>query len=256
MSVLPALAPNRYVDYLCVIQRIPVNDVHVRDEYAPRPPWVQQGPYSSEVEDFDSAEHERRSSSLLRLDNASGNADSTHDADALMSRAATGDQQAFASLYDSLAGLIYGLVLRIVRDPARSEEVTQEVFTELWRLAPTFDSERGNVRAFAVTIARRRAIDCVRSTEAARKRDDREALLVDQQVQSVEDAITDSGEASRVRQALAELPEPQRKAIEMAYFGSMSYREVAETLGAPVGTIKTRIRDGMKILRTQLGGFE
>lgn len=171
----------------------------------------------------------------------------------LLSRAGRGDQSAFAELYDSLAPLLHGVVLKVVRDPAQSEEVTQEAFIELWRLAPRYDASRGSVRSWATTVAHRRAIDRVRSEQSSRDRTEREAQNRPIQSGDVAEQVVANIDGTRVRKALERLTEIQRQAVELAYFGGHSYREVAVLLGVAEGTIKTRIRDGMIRLRDELG---
>ena len=171
----------------------------------------------------------------------------------LLSRAGRGDQAAFADLYESLAPLLHGIVLKVVRDPAQSEEVTQEAFVELWRLAPRYDASRGSVRSWAATLAHRRAIDRLRSEQAARDRTEREAHTRPIQSNDVAEQVVANIDGTRVRKALGRLTEIQRQAVELAYFGGHSYREVALLLDVAEGTIKTRIRDGMIRLRDELG---
>lgn len=180
------------------------------------------------------------------------------DALAPMLRAAgRGDQSAFADLYDATAALVHGIVLRVVRDPSQSEEVVQEVFVEIWRLAPRFDGTRGSVTSWMATIAHRRAVDRVRSEQASRNRIEREASRVVRDHDAVSEAVIELDHADferrRVRKALDRLTDMQRQAVELAYFGGHTYREVAVLLGEPEGTIKTRIRDGMIRLRDELG---
>ena len=172
---------------------------------------------------------------------------------AFLSRAGRGDQSAFAELYDSLAPLLHGIVLKVLRDPAQSEEVTQEAFVELWRLAPRYDASRGSVRSWATTLAHRRAIDRVRSEQSSRNRTEREAQNRPIQSGDVAEQVVANIDGTRVRKALERLTEIQRQAVELAYFGGHSYREVAVLLGVAEGTIKTRIRDGMIRLRDELG---
>lgn len=178
----------------------------------------------------------------------------------LLQRVGRGDQVAFAQLYDSMAGLVHGVVLRVVRDPSHTEEVVQEVFVELWRVAPRFDAERGTVTSWVATIAHRRAVDRVRSEQSSRNRTEREANKVDRDHDSVAEAVVDHDqtdfERRRVRRALDRLTPMQRQAVELAYFGGHTYREVAALLDVPEGTIKTRIRDGMIRLRDELGAVE
>ncbi len=177
---------------------------------------------------------------------------------ALLARAGRGDQRAFAELYDELAGIVHGVVLKVVRDPSQSEEVTQEVFVELWRLAARYDEHRGSVRSWAVTVAHRRAVDRVRSEQSSRNRVAREISNVSIEHDEVSDEVLgDMGtdiDRVRVRRALSRLTPLQRQAIELAYFGGHTYREVAVLLGIAEGTTKTRIRDGMIRLRDELGG--
>jgi RNA polymerase sigma-70 factor (ECF subfamily) len=170
-----------------------------------------------------------------------------------MARIATGDEPAFAELYDALAPTIYGIVLRVVRDPAQSEEVTQEVFVELWRQAARFDSARGGVRAWAVTIAHRRAIDRVRSEQSLRDRQLRDAAVSPGASESPPEAVIDSLDRDRARWALTELSDAQRQALELAFFGGLTHVEIADRLGVALGTVKTRIRDGLIRLRGLMG---
>ena len=173
----------------------------------------------------------------------------------LLRRAGRGDQSAFAELYDALSPLVYGVVLKVVRDPSQAEEVAQEVFVELWRLAARFDGTKGSAKTWTATLAHRRAIDRVRSEQASRVRQDRDAnqaLLPEHD--SVAAEVESAFEQVRVRRALAQLSELQREAVELAYFGGHTYREVAVLLSVAEGTVKSRIRDGMIRLRDELGG--
>ena len=173
---------------------------------------------------------------------------------ALLRRAGRGDQAAFSGLYDQLSPLVYGVVLKVVRDPAQSEEVAQEVFVELWRLAARFDGSKGSARTWAATLAHRRAIDRVRSEQSNRMRQDRDANQVVREHDVVAAEVESSMEQVRVRRALAQLSDLQREAVELAYFGGHTYKEVAVLLGVAEGTVKSRIRDGMIRLRDELGG--
>jgi RNA polymerase sigma-70 factor (ECF subfamily) len=172
----------------------------------------------------------------------------------LFRRCARGDEQAFAAVYDATAGRVHGLVLRVVRDPAQAEEVTQETFLEAWRTASRFDPDRGSAVSWLLTLAHRRAVDRVRSAEAAHRRD---ATYHDQnrpvEHDSTAEAATTRIEAQRVRTAMATLTHVQREALELAYFGGYTHTEVATMLDLPVGTAKTRIRDGLIRLRDALG---
>lgn len=175
----------------------------------------------------------------------------------LLRLAGLGDQAAFGELYDSISGLVHGIVLKVVRDPSQTEEVVQEVFVEIWRLAPRYDAERGTVIGWAATIAHRRAVDRVRSEQSTRVRNEREMSKVTIEHDSVSDEVVENDhsqfERRRVRKALDKLTDMQRQAVELAYFGGHTYREVAVLLDTPEGTIKTRIRDGMIRLRDELG---
>ncbi len=173
---------------------------------------------------------------------------------ALLLRAGRGDQSAFGELYDELAPMVHGVVLKVVRDPAMSEEVTQEVFVELWRLAARFDGTKGTARSWASTLAHRRAIDRVRSEQASRDRNDRDAQRAVAPHDVVAAEVETTLDVARVRRALAQLSDLQREAVELAYFGGHTYREVAVLLGVAEGTVKSRIRDGLIRLRDELGG--
>lgn len=172
----------------------------------------------------------------------------------LLHRAALGDEDAFSRLYDETAPQLFALIRRVVRDVAMSEEVLQEVYVEVWRQATRFDARRGSARSWLCTIAHRRAVDTVRSSEAARRRDSEDGLLtLEQQVVDVQEEGIMRVESGRVRQAMRTLTSAQSEAIRLAYFGGYSHREVAALLDIPVGTAKTRIRDGMIVLRDRLG---
>ncbi len=175
-------------------------------------------------------------------------------ASVLLRRAGRGDQQAFAELYDVLSPLVHGVVLKVVRDPAQAEEVTQEVFVELWRTATRFDGAKGSARSWASTLAHRRAVDRVRSEQASRDRQQRDAAAAIRDHDMVVDEVESGLDQARVRRALGQLSELQREAVELAYFGGHTYREVAVLLGVAEGTVKSRIRDGMIRLRDELGG--
>lgn len=170
------------------------------------------------------------------------------ESDALV-RAAAGDQQAFAEFYDLVSSMVFGVIVKIVRSRTISEEVSQEVFVELWRTAGSFDPNRGSAMAWAATIARRRAIDRVRSEQSARRRDDSEAKAVRVPADTVSELVELDFERATVAGALSQLSERQQQAITLAFYGGHSYREVAQLLDTPEGTIKTRIRDGLGRLR-------
>ena len=166
----------------------------------------------------------------------------------------TGDQRAFARLYDLLASRVFGLILRVLVDRSQSEEVLQEVFLEVWQSADRFAPNRGQGRAWVLTIAHRRAVDRVRSSQASTDRDIRVGFRdLDVAHDAVPEQVELRIEGRRVAKAVAALPDVQREAITLAYFGGYSQSEIAALVGAPLGTIKTRMRDGLSRLRTEMG---
>lgn len=165
-----------------------------------------------------------------------------------------GDQDAFAQVYDALAPTVHGTALAVLRDHDHAAEVTQEVMVEVWRTAARFEPARGSARAWVATLARRRAVDRVRAVQAQRNRD--QAAIdgdVARPYDVVAEQVEESLEAARVRHCLGGLTDTQREAVELAYYGGNSYREVAERLGAALPTVKSRIRDGLIRLRDCLG---
>lgn len=173
----------------------------------------------------------------------------------LLSKVTKGDQTAFAALYDRVGAQVYGLVRRIVRDPSQSEEVTQEVLLEVWRSASRFDRTRGSGNGWIMTMAHRRAVDRVRSEQASRNRDHRIGTrdAGEAAFDSVSEDVEIRLEQEEVRLALEDLTDLQREAIQLAYYGGYTYREVAELLDTPLGTVKTRLRDGLIRLRDTIG---
>lgn len=167
---------------------------------------------------------------------------------------ARGDEAAFSELYDRFAGRVFGIVRRVLRDPAQSEEVAQEVLVEVWRLATRFDPQRGSAQGWILTMAHRRAVDQVRSEQSHRDRTQKIGHRdISTPFDETAEAVEVRMEHQQVRRALDVLTDLQREAVELAYYGGYTYPEVAELLGAPVGTIKTRIRDGFIRLRDQMG---
>jgi RNA polymerase sigma-70 factor (ECF subfamily) len=174
------------------------------------------------------------------------------DLNDLLVHVARGDQDAFEAVYDRLAGPAYGVIRRVLRDPAQSEEVTQEVLLEVWRTAARFDPAVGGAATWVMTIAHRRAIDRIRSTRAAAEREHKVA-----DVGTPHDEVAEAVEASldreRVQRCLGGLTDVQRESITLAYYGGHSYRQVSELLNVTLGAIKTRIRDGLIRMRDCLG---
>lgn len=171
----------------------------------------------------------------------------------MLASVGSGDRAAFARLYDALISPVFGIIRRVLRDGALSEEVTQDVMLEIWTTAPRYDPSQGSAISWVLTIARRRAIDRVRSEQASRNRTARiaPAQLGREHDEVVEAAIRDS-ERSSVTTALDTLSQLQREAIELAYYDGLTQNQIAERLGVPLGTIKSRIRDGMMRLRDGL----
>ncbi len=172
----------------------------------------------------------------------------------LLRRSSRGDQAAFAELYDATQARVFGLAVRVVRDPAQAEEVTQEAFLEVWRTAGRFDADKGSALSWLMTICHRKSVDRVRSAEASTRRDTsyhQQSHTID--TDTTADAAQASMEAQRVRKAMTSLTDVQREALELAYFGGYTHTEVAGILDLPVGTAKTRIRDGLIRLRDKMG---
>jgi RNA polymerase sigma-70 factor (ECF subfamily) len=172
----------------------------------------------------------------------------------LLQRVAGGDQAAFARVYDLLSPRVFGLILRVLVNRAQSEEVLQEVFLEVWQSASRFAPNRGQGRSWVLTIAHRRAVDRVRASQSSADRDVRAGyrdlgVAHDEVAEQVELRI----EGERVATALSALPDPQKEALTLAYYGGYSQSEIAALVGAPLGTIKTRMRDGLSRLRAEMG---
>ena len=181
-------------------------------------------------------------------------AEAVDHAGQLLLRVADGDQAAFARLYDMLSPRAFGLILRVLVDRSQSEEVLQEVFLEIWQSAARFAPNKGQGRSWVLTIAHRRAVDRVRSAQASTDRDVRVGFRdMDVAHDGVAEEVELRIEGQRVSEALATLPDPQREAITLAYFGGYSQSEIAALVGAPLGTIKTRMRDGLSRLRAEMG---
>ncbi|MFJ7154125.1 ECF RNA polymerase sigma factor SigK [Streptomyces sp. NPDC101118] len=174
--------------------------------------------------------------------------------DALLCRVAGGDREAFERVYDAVSRPVTGLVTTVVRDAAQAEEVVQEVLVDVWRTAGRFRPERGSAMNWVMTLAHRRAVDRVRAARAAGERERRTAVRewqrpFDQVAEEVERHL----EHEQVWRCLAELSRAQRECVVLAYYGGLTYREVAAALAEPVGTVKARLRRGLRLLGTCLG---
>jgi RNA polymerase sigma-70 factor (ECF subfamily) len=172
----------------------------------------------------------------------------------LLKRSSRGDESAFAEWYDATSARAFGLAVRVLRDRAQAEEVAQESYLDCWRHASRFDPSKGSAIAWLLTIVHRKAVDRVRSAEASTRRDQayghREQSVPHDETA---EAAAASLEATRVRSALADLTTKQREAVELAFLGGYTHTEVASMLDLPIGTAKTRIRDGLIRLRDALG---
>ena len=195
---------------------------------------------------------------MLELMTAEFNFDATSTApptkEELLGRVAQGDQAAFGALYDQVAPRVLGLVKRLLVDHAQSEEVTQEIFLEIWQTATRYEAGRGGASTWIMTMAHRRAVDRIRSSQAGRDRDTKIgirdlAVAYDHVAETVEVRI----EHERVEKAMSRLTQLQRQAVSLAYYGGYSHSEVADMLHIPLGTVKTRLRDGLIRLRDELG---
>jgi RNA polymerase sigma-70 factor, ECF subfamily len=189
-------------------------------------------------------------------------ADSTRDLEStqpaskeeLLSRVARGDQAAFGELYDQVAPRVLGLVKRLLIDHSQSEEVTQEIFLEIWQTASRYEASRGGALTWIMTMAHRRAVDRIRASQAGRDRDTKIGIRdLEVEYDHVAETVEVRIEHERVEKAMTRLTELQRQAVSLAYFGGYSHSEVADMLHVPLGTVKTRLRDGMIRLRDEMG---
>ena len=172
----------------------------------------------------------------------------------LMARSARGHEDAFAELYDLTSGRVHGTVLRVLRSADHAAEVTQEIYVEVWRQAARYAPEKGSVLGWMTTMAHRRAVDRVRSVTSEVARDERYAVTgADREVDHVWEGVEQKLDVERVRKGMASLTAIQREALTLAYFGGYTQSQVASLLKLPLGTVKTRIRDGLIGLRDALG---
>jgi RNA polymerase sigma-70 factor, ECF subfamily len=171
------------------------------------------------------------------------------DLAAQLALVARGDHRAFERVYGELAGPVYGVVRQVLRDPAQSEEIAQEVLLEIWRTASRFDPARGSGAAWALTIAHRRAVDRVRSETASSRREQKVAPDLAAADDDVAEVVAATLDQQRVRRCLGGLTELQRESVKLAYYGGYTYPQVATLLGVALGTVKTRIRDGLIRMR-------
>jgi len=181
--------------------------------------------------------------------------DSVQTADIeLLKAVSRGDEQALAQLYDNYRVILFGLLVRILNSREEAEDVLQEVFLQVWRRAKDFDETRGKPFTWLVTLARSRAIDRLRSLGA---RDRVAQASIREASEEVSDAAFDtfrSEQRALVTSALSQLPEEQKRPLVLAYFDGLTQSEIAANLGAPLGTVKTRMRAGMMKLREVLAG--
>jgi len=176
------------------------------------------------------------------------------DLDALLRRIAQRDRAAFAAFYDATRSRVYGMVVRVLRDRGYSEETTQEIYLQVWRTAESYDPASGSALAWLLTLAHRRAVDRVRSEQAATQRDSRYgAVNAERATDHVSDAVISSEERRRVAACLDGLTDIQRECIDLAYYQGLTYVQVSERLSANLATVKSRMRDALRGLRNCLG---
>ena len=159
---------------------------------------------------------------------------------------------ALAEVYRRHGGAVFGLAKRVLNNPTEAEDVTQEVFLRLWNQPDRFDAARGSLRSFLLAQAHGRAVDAVRSSSSRRLREARDAMRTAEADYDMQHEVWDLAVADQVSRAMGELPEEERRAIELAYFDGHTYREVAQLLDQPEGTVKSRIRNGMRRMRAVL----
>jgi RNA polymerase sigma-70 factor, ECF subfamily len=174
---------------------------------------------------------------------------------ALMEALARQDLTALSALYDRYGRVAYTLAYRILGEPEAAEDVVQDAFLSAWRGAGTFKRERGNVRSWLLSIVHHRAVDLLRRRTAFRASPLEEAAEAASDLDTADEAVR-SADRSSVRQALHELPEAQRRTIELAYFGGYTQSELSDLMGVPLGTVKGRMRIGLQKMRRTLGAMQ
>jgi RNA polymerase sigma-70 factor (ECF subfamily) len=178
----------------------------------------------------------------------------TTELDALLRQVARRDADAFAKFYDSTRARVYGLVTRVLRDPGYSEETTQDIYLQVWRTADSYNPAAGSPLAWLLTLAHRRAVDRVRSEQAATQRESRYgAANVDLPLDLVAESVIQGDERRQVAECLGSLTDVQREGIQLAYYDGLTYAQVSERLSANLATIKSRMRDALRGLRRCLG---
>lgn len=183
--------------------------------------------------------------------------DAQQDSTVLLKQISKGEREAFARFYDIHASLVYTFAVRILHQQADAEELVQDIFIQVWQKASTYSPQRGAPEAWLITMTRSRALDRVRS----KRRREQRVTLVDEPEQLEESAgeppkISDLGDREAAQDALASLPQEQRSALQLAYFEGLTQSEIAARLALPLGTVKTRIRDGLQYLRGRLKAQE
>ena len=169
----------------------------------------------------------------------------------LAARIAAGDHEALAELFHEFGGAVKSVAFRVIRDETLAEDVVQDTFVGIWKAPEKYDPSKGSLRTYLLTIAHRRAVDIVRSEESRTRRETR---LPDRDLFDLEDEVITRRMSADLRSALETLADEEREAISLAYFGGLSYVQVARHLDAPEGTVKSRIRNGMRKLSTSLEG--
>jgi RNA polymerase sigma-70 factor (ECF subfamily) len=194
------------------------------------------------------------SGSAARLGASSGRETDAAQLSELMTLCSRGHEKAFAELYDRTSQRIYGIILRVLRSPDHAAEVMQEVYVEVWRQSARYSPDKGSVIAWMTTMAHRRAVDRVRSVSSEVARDERYAFHGgNREIDQVWDGVEQRLDVERVRRGMASLTPIQREALTLAYFGGYTQSQVAQLLKLPLGTVKTRIRDGLTGSATRWG---